>query len=85
MAGKKCHEGFLGMMLSLFIESPNSSVGIYNRGIQTRAAGQLVSGFIELMVHQDIAQTSTAAMMLSVNRAKNVKEALENIYCWFGI
>lgn len=73
-------------MLSFSIESPDSLVvGIYNRGIQTRAAGQPGIDFIGLMVPQDIAQTSTVAMVLSVNRAKKATKALENIYCcvWY--
>lgn len=72
-------------MLSFSIESPDSLVGIYNGGIQTKAAGQPGFDFIGLMVPQDIAQTSTAAMVLSVNSAKKAKRALENIYCcvWY--
>ena len=42
-------------------------------------------GLIGLAVPQNIVQTSTAAMVLSVNRAKKAKKVLENIYCcvWY--
>ena len=41
--------------------------------------------FIGLMMPQDIAQASTAAMVLSVNGTKKAKRVLENIYVIFGM
>lgn len=67
----KNHEGFLGLMLSFSIESPGFLVGTHDREpFRPELAGP---DLITLMVPQDIAQASTAAMVLSMNKAKKAR------------
>lgn len=67
----KNHEGFLGLMLGFSIEPPGFLVGTHDQEpFRQELAGP---DLITLMVPQDIAQASTAVMVLSMNKAKKAR------------